>query len=164
MSYLLAHKRLRSFSFTPTLSHTHPHSLTHSLNHTHNHRTLTLTLTPTRTPTRTHPHMAPQPVGLCGRVVAEEGPYPQRVEHGRSPPPQLQRDELRRLAGLYVQHASRRDGEVLRLDLLAPHHREIVRTKIQPRWSWRRVCPIQEHHLDLWHASLSEPQQAAGCS
>ena len=162
MSYLLAHKRLRSLTLTPTLSHTHPHSLTHSLNHTHNHPNLKPTPTPTRTPTRTHPHMAPQPVGLCGQVVAEEGHHPQRVEHGRSPPPQLQRDELPRLAGLYVHHASRRDGEGLRLDLLAPHHREVVRTKVQPRWSWRGLCPIQEHHLDLLQASLSETQQAAG--
>ena len=149
-----------SRTHTHTLTLTHSPTHTHSMNYTHNHLTPTPTPTPTRTPT--HAHRVPEAAGLCGQVVAEEGYHPQRVEHGRSPPPQRQRDELRRLAGLYVHHACRRDGEVLRLDLLAPHHREVVRTKIQPRWSWRRVCPIQEHHLDLWHASLSEPQQAAG--
>ena len=164
--------RTNAFTRSHTLSRSliHPHSLTrwititpHQLPHPHPHPHPPPPPQPQPgIPTRAHPHKVPEAVGLCGQIVAEEGDHPQCIKHGRSPPPQRQRDELRRLAGLYVHHTCSRDGEVLRLDLLAPHHREVVRTKIQPRWSWRRVCPIQKHHRDLLQASLSEPQQAAG--
>mmetsp|Transcript_41517 Transcript_41517/g.94525 ORF Transcript_41517/g.94525 Transcript_41517/m.94525 type:complete len:338 (+) Transcript_41517:3726-4739(+) len=88
--------------------------------------------------------LVPQLVRLRGHIVLEKRDRAQRVEHRRAPPPLPERRELRRLPRLDVHDPRRRHCKVLRLDLSAVHHREIVRPEVQAR---RRADEEKHFHL-----------------
>mmetsp|Transcript_5337 Transcript_5337/g.17247 ORF Transcript_5337/g.17247 Transcript_5337/m.17247 type:complete len:604 (-) Transcript_5337:286-2097(-) len=86
----------------------------------------------------------PEAGRFCHGEVLEEGDRAQGAEHTRLAPPLRQRDELRGLPGADVHHARRRDGKVLRPDLVALHDDEVVGPVVE---SGGRA--VEEQHLDV---------------